>query len=162
MKLDYYILLKTMKKTSVDIESGPWSIKRAGMLQFSIFQTINNVYFFWAVQLRLCTWLSLFRVLKQPASTQIQVLSICAFFSHKGYCRNTRTVGSIIFLQSSWALLLLVSTKVISFYKQMKFSSETTGVACLAVPRRFHVNQFLHPTKISSFHTMLFLLAVGQ
>lgn len=33
-----------MKKTSVDIELGPCSIKRAGMLQFSIFQSINNMF----------------------------------------------------------------------------------------------------------------------
>lgn len=33
-----------MKKTSVAIELGPCSIKRAGVLQFSIFQSINNMF----------------------------------------------------------------------------------------------------------------------
>lgn len=61
-----------------------------------------------------------------------------------------RLIGSLIFLQSPWVFLLLVSIRVVYVLEEIRVSSESFGIICLAAPRRSHLKQFLCPTKISS------------
>lgn len=138
-----------MKKTSVGIESVACSIKKAGVLQFSSFQSINYVCFFWTVQRRLCTLLSLLWVLEEPTSAVTQVS--LHFSLMKGTAEiQVRIVESLVFLQSPWVFLLLVSMRVVYVYKEITVSSESFGIRWLAGPRRSYLTQFLRPTKVSS------------